>query len=368
MESYRYAAALLREDGAEVGQAPLEVDWGPAREWTRLQALRRARLGAEAFENDCSVEPVWHEARGEPHLAGFRIRLGAEGPSHDFPALYFASAAQEASARLVEQGALKEGERFRFRALAFPGPCENGEGPASRERPLFKARQAPPEVRLLDGTLGPLWASSEPRGSDEADDLPVFVPRRVLEETGALARDAGVRETGGILLGHLRRDREVPEAFVEVTAQIHAREAKGESNRLTFTAEAWTAVRSALELRGRGEIMVGWWHSHPVHEWCKECPEEKRRSCPLAADFLSAHDRALHRTVFPRAYSLALVVNDIGEGGPTHSLFGWREGLLEPRGYRLLEPDPPAEASPAPPLEGSVTHGGRGDGGDRDAA
>ena len=55
--------------------------------------------------------------------------------------------------------------------------------------------------------------------------------------------------------------------------------------------------------------------------------------------FLSADDRALHRAVFPRAYSLALVVTDAGRGDPTFALFGWREGVLERRGFGAVPCD-----------------------------
>ena len=78
--------------------------------------------------------------------------------------------------------------------------------------------------------------------------------------------------------------------------------------------------------------MVGWWHSHPVLEWCKDCAPEKRAQCALAQGFLSEDDRLLHRTVFPRAYSVALVVNDL-ESGPTFSLFGWSRGLIAAREF-----------------------------------
>ena len=162
------------------------------------------------------------------------------------------------------------------------------------------------------------------------------VPSTKLSAVIRACQKAEGRETGGILIGHLRRDASGPEAFVEVTAQIHARDAKGTSDRLTFTPEAWTSVASALELRARDEIMVGWWHSHPIHEWCKDCSHESRRTCPMARDFFSAHDRALHRTVFPRAYSVALVVNDTGDGRLTLSAFGWRDGQIQVRGFRRL--------------------------------
>jgi hypothetical protein len=98
-------------------------------------------------------------------------------------------------------------------------------------------------------------------------------------------------------------------------------------------------VQAALELRTLGESMLGWWHSHPVREWCKNCPEEKRKQCSLARGFLSEDDRLLHRTVFPRAYSLALLVNDI-DGGPTFSLFGWSGGAIEARDFHRIAERP----------------------------
>ena len=81
--------------------------------------------------------------------------------------------------------------------------------------------------------------------------------------------------------------------------------------------------------------MLGWWHSHPVREWCKDCAPERQQVCKMASDFFSAHDHALHRTVFPRAYSIALVANDAVMGDVTFSAFGWREGLLESRGFHI---------------------------------
>jgi hypothetical protein len=56
----------------------------------------------------------------------------------------------------------------------------------------------------------------------------------------------------------------------------------------------------------------------------------------MSGDFFSAHDHALHRTVFPSAYSIALVANDVATGDVTFSAFGWRDGLLEPRGFHVV--------------------------------
>ncbi len=82
--------------------------------------------------------------------------------------------------------------------------------------------------------------------------------------------------------------------------------------------------------------MLGWWHSHPVREWCKECPVERQQVCKMSGDFFSAHDHALHRTVFPSAYSIAIVANDVATGDVTFSAFGWRDGLLEARGFHVI--------------------------------
>jgi hypothetical protein len=117
------------------------------------------------------------------------------------------------------------------------------------------------------------------------------------------------------------------------------------AQRLTFTSDTWTDFRRALELRRRDEIMLGWWHSHPVREWCRKCPIERQRDCAMRGDFLSEDDRLLHRTIFPRAWGLALVVNDVSFSDPTHSLFGWRLGVIELRDFRVLDPRETALAS-----------------------
>jgi len=76
-----------------------------------------------------------------------------------------------------------------------------------------------------------------------------------------------------------------------------------------------------------------------VREWCKnkECTPEKQKTCRLAKDFFSADDQALLRAVFPRAYGLGLVVNDTAFTDLTFSLFGYREGLIQSRGFHVLE-------------------------------
>jgi hypothetical protein len=158
----------------------------------------------------------------------------------------------------------------------------------------------------------------------------------MLREVVSLARGV-CGETGGILAGHLHRDGSRPEVFLEVTAQIPATHAPSELCKLTFTPETWAAADAALRLRNKQEIYVGWWHSHPARQWCDECPEEKRSACRVTGEFFSAHDESLHRCCFPRGYSLALVISDSYSTGLTAPLFGWRNGLIVPRGFFILD-------------------------------
>jgi proteasome lid subunit RPN8/RPN11 len=163
----------------------------------------------------------------------------------------------------------------------------------------------------------------------------VLVPAHVLDEILAHARQAGDVETGGILVGHLRRTPGASrELYVEVTAQVPALHAESQTAKLTFTAETWSEAQSFLELRGRDELMVGWWHLHP--HFCKACPPESRSDCVFARDFFSTEDVHLHRTCFSRAWQIALLASDHGGPEPSIALFSWRNGSVVQRGFDVL--------------------------------
>ena len=330
---YQYVIELFREDDSPLGQASVKVDWGPAEEWARFQAMRRGLLGSNETGRVASIEPLWLREAGEPHLEGFRVSIatGAGELATDFATSYFKGLATQASSHFIEKGRLQTGERFRFLATAFRQESEKPNG----SRFQFTTEEVAPPIAIRDSSLAERMAVAVPHGAICAGDVPVFVPQRVLDEAATLSRQAAAKETGGVLIGHLHRDPSVPDMFVEVTAQIHARHTEADLTKLTFTSETWTEVQAAIDLRRNGEMMLGWWHSHPVREWCKDCAPERQQVCRMASDFFSAHDHALHRTVFPRAYSIALVANDVATGDVTFSAFGWREGLLESRGFHI---------------------------------
>jgi proteasome lid subunit RPN8/RPN11 len=331
---YSYALMLYREGKHSLGQVAVTVDWEPAREWAEFRALRRGLVTQEEeAERASRVEPVWHAKLGEPYMKGFRVSIesgGEQTASTDFSTSYFKQLAKQASALLIKKGVLKKGERFKYLSAAFPQQ-KTQDAP----RLNFTTEEVTPRLPLIAQSLAEATHESSFQGNADEDDMSLFVPEEVLMEAKALSKGAGAKETGGILIGHLNRDASLPEIFARVTAQIPARHTEASLTSLTFTSATWTDVRAALELRRKNEIMLGWWHSHPVREWCKECSPESRKACSMAVDFFSAHDHALHRTIFPRAYSVALVVNDLAESEATFSMFGWRRGLLEARGFHL---------------------------------
>ncbi len=207
--------------------------------------------------------------------------------------------------------------------------------PATAPALSFTTHPQPQPIEVRDRGFAALVAGSMECGDHDATDIEVVLPEAVLEEMCALTREAGERETGGVLLGHVCRVDGRNDVGVEVTAHVAARHTVGDAVKLTFTSDTWTDVRAAVALRNAGELLVGWWHSHPAHAWCKACPVERQRVCHLSTGFLSAEDRALHRAMFASAFTQALVVTHSAAGLET-KLFGWRRGSLQPRGFRLI--------------------------------
>ena len=143
----------------------------------------------------------------------------------------------------VAAGTLDAGERVRYGVAAYlEGPCLGGSAGLHH-----RARAQPIQVR--DRGFAALVAGSTECGDHDASDIEVVVPEAVLEEMCVLTREAGERETGGILLGHLCRATSGGDVGLEVTAHVAARHTVGDAVKLTFTSDTWTDVRAAVALR-----------------------------------------------------------------------------------------------------------------------
>lgn len=354
---WQYAVEVHREDKSPVQRVPVVVDWEPLREWVRLEALRRGAPVPVALGLECDLSPVWDEARGAPFISSVRARTGPTCVGQialDVGREYFGDAARAATTELVEAGKLTEGDSVGFTPMAYP-ERERAASPQPTRR--FTTRPTVPvlPVERVRGVRGATYV--EAPGALSGNEMPVFMPSTVLSEMQEHARTAGESETGGLLVGHVRRDEQDDDLFLDVTAQLPARFTPATSTRLTFTGDTWAELRAALADRRQNEVPLGWYHSHPVHAWCAKCAPERRDVCSLRNGFLSAEDRLLHRAVFPRAYSLALLVNQITPTESTVSLFGWQRGVLTGRGYHRV--NAPTQASGASILSSGDVHASR---------
>jgi hypothetical protein len=325
---------IRRLDGELLHQRVLVPDWEPAVEWTLLAGLRTHGIWAQGSGAEPRLEPLWHTAAGEPVIEGFRVHLDQDDVawSADFRmGPYFADAARAAVETLVTDRRVQAADRVRYAVTAFAVDSDSEVDRTVR----FQTSEQPGTCPVVERPITRLVSQSHDCGEPNITDINVVIPDDVLAEICTCAREAGRVETGGILIGHLCRDPETHDVGVEVTAQVPARHTVADAARLTFTSETWTAVRAAVALRRAHELMVGWWHLHPAHAWCEDCPVERQQVCRLASGFLSPEDRALHRAMFPRAFATALVVTN-SVAGLQSRLFGWRNGVLEPRGFRLM--------------------------------
>jgi proteasome lid subunit RPN8/RPN11 len=337
---HTFGLVLYRDNGALLGYADLEPDWEPACQWVSFLAVRRGEAMPHASE--VRVEPVQAVA-GSPFLTGIRVVAEPAGrpwrTSFELPVAHFADLARDATTSLVADGTLQSGERFRYRVVALPAGHE-----APPPRVAFSVEDASTLPPVGAAALGPLLGRSSRIGPEPDDEVPVFITRTTLDEIVGLARSAGATETGGALMGRLYRDATVPEVFVRVTGQLPARYTEATVARLRFTSDTWSALRDDLAHRGTDEIMLGWWHSHPVREWCRSagCTQSTHDRCGVMSDCFSQDDRAVHRAIFPGAFSLALVANDVAPDDIRFSAFGWRRGGIAQRGLHVLphSPDP----------------------------
>ncbi len=332
---YRFAVAMFAEDGTSLGAVAAKRDWEPVYEWTRFYFQRRGQLSLDG-DGSASILQLWEESLGEPYCRGYRVQIeqsGRKPVACDFPNTHFREYASTLASGFVEQKKLREGECYSYLVVAQPMPAQpeisNG----------LRVCDASPPVPARDASLNISVATATLNGTIEDGDMPVFVAPQVFEQAAAQTRAHEGDETGGILIGNLWRDPREGEIFAEITAQIPAEHTSGSTVKLTFTPETWAAAGAALRLRNRGEIYLGYWHSHPVRAWCKgkSCTPEAQKSCRLAKDFFSADDEAVMRAAFPAPWSIAIVANDTAFADLTFSMFGNREGLTKPRGFYVLE-------------------------------
>ncbi len=340
---HRYAIDYFGADGTHLGAIAVEPDFQAAKEWTYLLGIRSGRLPAVTAAADGAVVPLWSEDRGAPYCRGIRVdswvENGGEAVSCEFPMSYFNALAKKGAWQWIEKGELQPGERYVWLLCAYAigaeRPADDSLIDLTISASVFEVEVLTDPIPLELSRLESFHLRATAVGETNPIDVPVFIAQSVIDQACELATAAGEKETGGVLVGRLHRDASTAEIFVEIVTQIPAKYAEASASSFSFTPETWGAADAAIALRGRHELILGWWHSHP--RFCNpKCPEEQRRACLFAEPFFSSDDIHLHRVCFPQAYQIALLISDLPDRGSTPAIFGWRTGMVTERGYSAV--------------------------------
>jgi proteasome lid subunit RPN8/RPN11 len=338
---YQYRLEFFEEDGKPVQELALTpADFTRAVEAAFFDGLRRGVFADyDPPLGRARLEPRFEETEaGSPHARGFTVVLPAPGGEHalDFPSGFFNSRAERLGADLVRSKRFPEKGRLLYRLAAYLDGAE--EKPRRGLRITVEDASARVPIRTgsrRDLGVAEAWDDPSP------DDFPVVIPRHVLEEAVEEARQAPTREVGGVLLGHLKRDPDNGELFLQVTCQVPAEQTEATTTSVTFTPATWARVREVLELRGEGEVFAGWVHSHPFR-FCAECPLPTPQECVDKVLFYSTDDEFLMELSFARPFMVGLLtaVESKLERKLGHApvrLYGWKDGEIEPRGFEVID-------------------------------
>jgi proteasome lid subunit RPN8/RPN11 len=339
LATYRYRLEFWAGKRHMVHEVPLDdADLAHAVEATFFEGLCQGKFTSyEPPLGRAHIEPVFPRSRSNtPRVAGFEVVLptadgGEQRATYDLR--YFHNQVTRAAADLVRTGKLPNLTVLLYQLAAYLEQEETKEPgriilePASVEVPLRSGA-------IVDFGITAAWDNPKP------GEHRVLIPRHVLEEVVDDARAAPECEVGGVLLGHLRRDPQTGEVFVEVTCQVPAEETKATEVSVTFTGETWARVREVIEVRGAGEIFVGWVHSHPF-KLCAECPLPVQPDCVKKVLFYSEDDEFLMEQAFARPFMIGLLTAaetrlESALGHLPVRLFGWRRGEIKQRGFEVI--------------------------------
>jgi len=333
---FRFSIDYKTRDGEKIGSLVCEPEWDRASAWLEHVCLRRDLPQDESAQAELDIEPIWHPTSGAPLCESVRVSITSGGKQIEcaLPVEYFRGVAELDAQQLVQQGKLAETARFLYTLNAYRLAASNPPppGPAGG----LVVEKLPTPLAVGEGCLDERLGAATERGDEafDANDLPVFIPAKIVEEVTEIARAADTLESGGVLAGRLLRDPGSGTLFLDVTAAIPARHGEAGTGSFTFTPETWAAVDTALALRGGTETNVGSFHSHP--NFCARCPEEQQRVCAFGNPFFSDDDKHLHRTIFPRGHQIALLISHLPGRGHVPALFGWRDAMVASRGYYEL--------------------------------
>lgn len=304
-----------------------------------------------------AVEPRMAPVFSDQRCIGFALRAqapGSEATVHTFGITCLAPVAQRASTRLLAGGVLGESDTYSYelKSKQTTASPEAGAGVAPSADAggmQITTRRAPLSYASI--ALGPLLASARTVGVIGDAIMPVLFSESAHEKSRHYARKGadGVPpvETGSILIGELAVCPESGEMFVVVHDAIEVADAEQREFSLIPSSRTWTRVQSVLNGitgadPGGTKRLVGQSHGHNFvldGEPCARCATAVE--CGRTTVFVSAADRTFMRTVFAgQPFALCWIAGSNARGEEVATLFTLRAGVLQPRGYHVIESFP----------------------------
>ena len=285
---YRWDLELLDANGQTIDELPLSrKHFQAAIRATWFESLRSGIVDTYQPQLETPhIEPRFAaESDPSPHVVGFQIAL-AEGVSEevslDFGITYFAVHASRWQAERIRGGVNTDDDKVRYRLSAYLAESTGVAISLGGITVEPEQTQVPIETRDRGN-----WPASVAWDDPDSAALPVFFPQSLLQEACDEASRFPEGEVGGMLLGHLCRDAHSGEIFLEVTALVPGEETlESTESTVTFTPDSWQLAQELIRLRGRGEILVGWSHSHPFR-LCADCNVPPPPACVAKVLFYS---------------------------------------------------------------------------------
>jgi proteasome lid subunit RPN8/RPN11 len=332
----RFHLEMRTTEGPFVHQASLNMaDFNRAIEATFFDALREGVYDEYQIPASPRIEP--HLPRESPESAGFEVIFDTPVGQRRkrFGIDYFKTLARQTGAKLAIEGKIAPDAQLTVQLIA------SVQEPTLGKRKLgIHMEQQTPSITIETGSRAVL-GMCEQRDGGMGRDYPVYIPRHVLQESVSEARAYTDREIGGVLLGHLKRDEGDGTLFLQVSCLVPCEQTTADGVSVTFTHATWNRVREVLQWRGEGELIVGWMHSHPFR-LCAECVLPLAPQCKNKILFYSSDDEFLMELTFARPFMIGLLAGidpklEAGMGQEPVKLFGWRDGIIVPRGYEVIE-------------------------------
>lgn len=348
-EVFQFRLEFADDQGQVVASEPLiPGDFHRAVAETCFAGFREGVFPSYAPDPEFAlVEPVFRRDGPPERTEGFRVTLRTPGLpeySREFGAGYVGTRAGRIKARIVRDRKLGDDATLYYTLAAY---LDEASIPPRRSQLLSE----PAEVRLpLGAGRREAIAPREEWDSPSPDDLPVVIPHSVLQEACEEASAHPGREIGGLLIGQLHRHGDSTtkqpggQMFLEVTCLVSGEgTTPATATSVTFTPESFARARELIRLRAKpgreGEIIVGWYHSHPFR-FCDKCPLPVPPECLQKVLFYSSDDLNVMESAFGQPYHVGLLaaIEPRIEGAIGHlpvKLYGWRNGETVARGFEV---------------------------------